>query len=46
MAKTFTRNGILYIERAKNFYVRDGLETEPEYIEAIQARESRGDKLN
>ncbi len=36
----------LYIERTKDFYVKDGYETRPDFIQAIKHREALGDKLN
>lgn len=36
----------LYIERTKDFYVQEGLETRPDFIRAIKNREALGDKLN
>ncbi len=36
----------LYIERTKDFYVKDGYETRPNFVQAIKHREALGDKLN
>jgi hypothetical protein len=36
----------LYIERTKDFYIKDGLENTPHFIQSIKRRESLGDKLN
>jgi len=35
-----------FIERTKDFYVKEGCETEPSYIEAIRKRGSMGDRIN
>lgn len=34
-----------YIERTKDFYVQEGHETKPNFVEAIKKREAMGDKL-
>lgn len=36
----------LYIERTKDFYIKEGLETQEHFIKAIKIRESQGGKLN
>ena len=34
-----------YIERTKDFYIKEGLEKEEHFIRAIRLREAQGDKL-
>lgn len=39
------RGRTILIERTKDFYIKDGDETKPEYLEAIRRRENMGGKL-
>jgi hypothetical protein len=38
--------GKKYIERTKDFYIQEGLETQEHFVKAIKRRESLGGKLN
>ncbi len=36
----------IYTERTKNFFIQNGLESEPHFVRSIKNREALGDKLN
>lgn len=43
--RTIIQKRTRYIERTRDFYVQEGFETKPNFIEAIKKREAMGDKL-